>query len=113
MPRRALAIRDKELDRTLSARIVEHASGSRLLILSLPDSALRTHVESLGKPRDATIGGISSGSSEKVENIQLHLKSNLTKRLLTSISVDLRIYFSIYLPYLGLAASVNITFSGR
>ena len=26
--------------------------GSRLLISSLPGSALRTHVESLGKPRD-------------------------------------------------------------
>ena len=35
-----------------SARIVELASGSRLLISSLPGSALKTHVEWLGKPRD-------------------------------------------------------------
>ena len=84
-------------ERTLSARIVEHDSGLHLLISSLPDSASRMHVESLSKPRDATLAGISSGSSEKVENFHLHLKSNLTKQLLTSILVDLRIYFSIYL----------------
>ena len=29
--------------------------GSRLLISSLPGSALRTHVESLGKPRDVNL----------------------------------------------------------
>ena len=29
--------------------------GSRLLISSLPGSALRTHVESLGKPRDVNM----------------------------------------------------------
>ena len=29
-----------------------HVPGLRLLISSLPGSALRTHVESLGKPRD-------------------------------------------------------------
>ena len=33
-----------------SARTVELASGLRLLISSLPGSASRTHVESLGKP---------------------------------------------------------------
>ena len=30
----------------------ERIPGKRLLISSLPGSALRTHVESLGKPRD-------------------------------------------------------------
>ena len=33
-------------------RIPEYLPGSRLLTSSLPGSALRTHVESLGKPRD-------------------------------------------------------------
>ena len=32
--------------------MINRKSGSGLLISSLPDSALRTHVESLGKPRD-------------------------------------------------------------
>ena len=34
-------------------RLVNRIPGSRLLISSLSGSALRTHVESLGKPRDA------------------------------------------------------------
>ena len=33
--------------------------GSCLLISSLPGSTLRTHVESLGKPRDVNIGSQS------------------------------------------------------
>ena len=33
-------------------RLINRIPGSRLLISSLPGSALRTHVESLGKPRD-------------------------------------------------------------
>ena len=32
--------------------LINRIPGLRLLISSLPDSALRTHVESLGKPRD-------------------------------------------------------------
>ena len=36
---------------TMGKRI-NRIPGSRLLISSLPGSALRTHVESLGKPRD-------------------------------------------------------------
>ena len=32
--------------------LINRIPGSRLLISSLPGSALRTHVESLGKPRD-------------------------------------------------------------
>ena len=32
--------------------MINRISGSRLLISRLPGSALRTHVESLGKPRD-------------------------------------------------------------
>ena len=32
--------------------LIDRIPGSRLLISSLPGSALRTHVESLGKPRD-------------------------------------------------------------
>ena len=33
-------------------KLINRISGSRLLISSLPGSALRTHVESLGKPHD-------------------------------------------------------------
>ena len=33
-------------------KLINRIPGSRLLISSLPGSALRTHVESLGKPRD-------------------------------------------------------------
>ena len=36
---------------TLS-KLINRIPGSHLLISSLPGSALRTHVESLGKPRD-------------------------------------------------------------
>ena len=34
-------------------KLINRIPGSRLLISSLPGLALRTHVESLGKPRDA------------------------------------------------------------
>ena len=33
-------------------KLINRIPGSRLLIASLPGSALRTHVESLDKPRD-------------------------------------------------------------
>ena len=33
-------------------KLINRVPGSRLLISSLPGSALRAHVESLGKPRD-------------------------------------------------------------
>ena len=33
-------------------KLINRIPGSRLLISSLPGSALRTHVELLGKPRD-------------------------------------------------------------
>ena len=36
-------------------KLINRISGSRLLISSLPVSALRTHVESLGKPRDVNM----------------------------------------------------------
>ena len=36
----------------LKSELINRIPGSRLLISSLPGSALRTHVESLGKPRD-------------------------------------------------------------
>ena len=35
-------------------KLINRIPGSRLLISSLPGSALRTHVESLGKPRMST-----------------------------------------------------------
>ena len=37
------------------AKLINRIPGSRLLISSLPGSAMRTHVESLGKPRDVNM----------------------------------------------------------
>ena len=37
------------------SKLINIIPGSRLLISSLPGSALRTHVESLGKPRDVNM----------------------------------------------------------
>ena len=39
-------------ERSTMGKLINRIPGSRLLISSLPGSALRTHVESLGKPRD-------------------------------------------------------------
>ena len=36
-------------------KMIKRIPGSRLLISSLPGSALRTHVELLGKPRDVNM----------------------------------------------------------
>ena len=36
-------------------KLINRISGSRLLISSLQGSALRTHVESLGKPRNVNM----------------------------------------------------------
>ena len=36
-------------------KLINRIPGSRLLISSLPGSALRTHIESLGKPRDVNM----------------------------------------------------------
>ena len=36
-------------------KLINRIPGSRLLISSLPGSALRTHVEPLGKPRDVNM----------------------------------------------------------
>ena len=38
----------------LTCKTINRIAGSRLLISSLPGSALREHVESLGKPRNST-----------------------------------------------------------
>ena len=40
------------LKRETIGKLINRIPDSRLLILSLPGSALRTHVELLGKPRD-------------------------------------------------------------
>ena len=53
-------------------KLINRIPGSRLLISSLPGSALRTHVESLGKPRD------------------------VNKRSQSLISKDTHLVFSIY-----------------
>ena len=39
-------------ERSAMGKLINRIPGSRLLISSLPGSALRKHVESLGKPRD-------------------------------------------------------------
>ena len=43
------------LKRETKGKLINRIPGSRLLILSLPGSALRMHVESLGKPRDVNM----------------------------------------------------------
>ena len=64
-------------------KLIDRIPGSRLLISSLPGSALRTHVESLGKPRDSRA-------------IQ-HAFSKLS--LVNLISKDTHLVFSIPHPY--------------
>ena len=44
------------LKRETMGKLIKRIPGSRLLISSLPCSAFRTHVESLGKPRDVNKG---------------------------------------------------------
>ena len=39
-------------------KLINRIPGSRLLIASLPGSALRTHVESLGKPPDVNLTSV-------------------------------------------------------
>ena len=45
-------IKIASLTSSTMGKLINRIPGSRLLISSLPGSALRTHVESLGKPRD-------------------------------------------------------------
>ena len=45
-------IKIASLKSSTMGKLINRIPGSRLLISSLPGSALRTHVESLGKPRD-------------------------------------------------------------
>ena len=45
-------LNDVAYDAESTQKLINRIQGSRLLISSLPGSALRTHVESLGKPRD-------------------------------------------------------------
>ena len=40
-------------------KLINRIPGSRLLISSLPGSYLKTHVESLGKPRDVNMSSQS------------------------------------------------------
>ena len=60
-------------------KLINRIPGSRLLISSLPGSALRTHVESLGKPRDVNM------RSQSLAWLNL-------------ISKDTLLVFSIYQP---------------
>ena len=43
------------LKRETIGKLINRIPGSCLLISNLPGSALRTHVESLGKPRDVNL----------------------------------------------------------
>ena len=61
-------------------KLINRIPGSRLLTSSLPGSALRTHVESLGKPPDVNIVMFSKPC------------------LVNLISKDTHLVFSIYLP---------------
>ena len=42
------------MEKELTCKLIDRIPGLRLLISSLPGLALRTHVESLGKPHDST-----------------------------------------------------------
>ena len=42
----------KFVECSIMGKLINRIPGSRLLISSLPGSAMRTHVESFGKPRD-------------------------------------------------------------
>ena len=53
-------------------KLINIIPGSRLLISSLPGSALRTHVESLGKPRD-----VNKRSQSLCLDIKIHSPSIL------------------------------------
>ena len=41
-------------------KLINRIPGSSLLISSLPGSALKTHVQSLGKPRDVNMRSLTS-----------------------------------------------------
>ena len=60
-------------------KLINRIPGSRILISSLPGSALRTHVESLGKPRDVCQHAFSKPC------------------LVNLISKDTHLVFSIYM----------------
>ena len=72
-------------------KLINRIPGSRLLISSLPGSALRTHVESLGKPRDVIM--CSQGSSRCQHAFSKPCLLNL-------ISKETHLVFSIYLSRL-------------
>ena len=57
--------------------LINRIPGSRLLITSFPGLALRTHVESLGKPRDST-------SVLKALPVKLDIKIHSTRILYLS-----------------------------
>ena len=50
---------NREFKSETMGKQINRIPGSRLLISSLPCSALRTHVESLGKPRDVNKRSLS------------------------------------------------------
>ena len=68
-------------------KMINRIPGSRLLISSLPGTALRTHVESLGKPRD-----VNKRSQSLLPAIQ-HAFSKPC--LVNLISKDTHLVFSI------------------
>ena len=70
-------------------KLINRIPDSRLLISSLPGSALRTHVESLGKPRDVN----KRSKSLACRAIQ-HAFSKPS--LVNLISKDTHLVFSIY-----------------
>ena len=58
-----------------NCELINSKPGSRLLVSSLPGSASRTHVESLGKPRDSTC--VLEALPEKLD-IKRHSPSSIT-----------------------------------
>ena len=101
------------MKRKSAGKLMNRVPGLRLLISSLPGSALRTHVESLGKHRDVKIAlkalpgklDIKRHSSSnfylfRMVIILLYISIFKSFSKITSMSLCFLAYFTSYLLYL-------------
>ena len=84
-------------------KLINRIPGSRLLISSLPGSALRTHVESLGKPRD--VNKRSQSLAWQASRCQQAFSKPC---LVNLISKDTHLVFSIYQLQFVLNAAAHV-----
>ena len=76
------------LECSTMGKLINRIPGLHLLISSLPSSALRTHVESLGKPRNVNMRSQSLPVKQKKTKISLKiLNSGLTLKTFTHESI--------------------------